>query len=73
MNGRDRETVCLGPKPGCLVADSDGAGLDDAGVDAAEAEGLAGWRTDEAEGLVAEALGEFGAAGVGFFGDFDDG
>ena len=51
----------------------DGAGLDDAGVDAAEAEGLAGWGADEAKRVVSEALGEFGAAGVGFFGNLDDG
>lgn len=63
----------LGLALDCEVAEADGAGSDDAGVDAAEAEGLAGWGTDEAEGLMAEALGEFGAAGVGFVGDFEHG
>lgn len=47
--------------------------MNDAGVDAAEAEGLAGWGADEAKGIVAEALGELGAAGVGFGGDFEHG
>ena len=47
--------------------------MDYAGVDAAEAQGLTGWGADEAKGVVAETLGELGAAGMGLLGDFEYG
>ena len=55
------------------VAGVDGAGLDNTGVDAAEVERSAFGGVHPAGGVVAEAGGELGAAGVRARGDLEEG
>src|SRR5690606_6767480 len=55
------------------VAPTDGARLDDAGVNAAEIEGPAGGRVDEFHRVDAEPFDEFAASSVRLRGDLDDG